>query len=270
MIRPDELNSDKPLVWSTGTGTDVWELFCACIAGDLAAVERLIAQRPGAGTLPLRVPQAALLRRAREPARCRGVPAGARSRSDRPGGERQPARDRRDRGYAEMEQLLETKLAEPAQHLAARRSRRRGDPRARFGQKCAACSMPQPELLHAGDVRSNQPIHWAVMTRQIELIDELLARGADINAQRFDGARPIQLTNGDYHYRGWRDVPQDDHDDAGRSARAPAGPRGVRATSARLRASATWSACASCSTRIHRWPIASRNTSRTTWPPGRR
>jgi ankyrin repeat protein len=47
------------------------------------------------------------------------------------------------------------------------------------------------------------------MTRQIDVIDELLARGADINAQRTDGARPIQLTNGDYHYRGWRDVPKD-------------------------------------------------------------
>ena len=45
------------------------------------------------------------------------------------------------------------------------------------------------------------------MTRQIPMIDELLARGADINARRADGARPIQLTNGDYHYRGWRDVP---------------------------------------------------------------
>ena len=47
------------------------------------------------------------------------------------------------------------------------------------------------------------------MTRQIDVIDELLTRGADINAKRIDGARPIQLANGDYHYRGWRDVPQD-------------------------------------------------------------
>src|SRR5215472_16680791 len=66
-----------------------------------------------------------------------------------------------------------------------------------------------PGLLHAGDETSNQPIHWAVMTRQIEIIDELLARGADINAQRLDGARSIQLANGDYTYRGWRDVPED-------------------------------------------------------------
>jgi len=47
------------------------------------------------------------------------------------------------------------------------------------------------------------------MSRQLDLIDELLARGADINAKRFDGARPVQLVNGDYHYRGWRDVPKE-------------------------------------------------------------
>ncbi len=66
----------------------------------------------------------------------------------------------------------------------------------------------QPELLGKGDKRSSQPIHWATMTRQLDAIDELLRRGADINAQRMDGARPIHLTNGDYFYRGWRDVPR--------------------------------------------------------------
>jgi ankyrin repeat protein len=47
------------------------------------------------------------------------------------------------------------------------------------------------------------------MTRQLDVIDLLLEKGADINARRQDGARPIQLTNGDYHFRGWRDVPKD-------------------------------------------------------------
>ena len=39
------------------------------------------------------------------------------------------------------------------------------------------------------------------------MIDEVVARGAELDAPRQDGARPIHLTNGDYHYRGWRDVP---------------------------------------------------------------
>ena len=46
------------------------------------------------------------------------------------------------------------------------------------------------------------------MTRQLDAIDELLRRGADIDARRMDGARPIHVTNGDYFYRGWRDVPR--------------------------------------------------------------
>jgi hypothetical protein len=66
----------------------------------------------------------------------------------------------------------------------------------------------QPALVGKGDKRSNQPIHWATMTRQLDAIDELLRRAADINAQRMDGARPIHVTNGDYFYRGWRDVPR--------------------------------------------------------------
>jgi ankyrin repeat protein len=106
-----------------------------------------------------------------------------------------------------MQKLLETKLAkihnasqagEPV--AAAIRGRDLGGVRSLLDAA--------PELLRTGDQRSNQPIHWAVMTRQLDMIDEILARGADINAARHDGARPIQLTNGDYHFRGWRDVPE--------------------------------------------------------------
>jgi ankyrin repeat protein len=65
----------------------------------------------------------------------------------------------------------------------------------------------QPDLIDATDLRGNLPIHWAVMTRNLPLIDLLLANGANIDAERVDGAKPIYLTNGDYHYRGWRDIP---------------------------------------------------------------
>jgi len=107
-----------------------------------------------------------------------------------------------------MEHLLETKLAE--RHGISRR----GEPAATAIRehdlpRLRGLLDASPELLHAGDLRSNQPIHWAVMTRQIEFIDELHRRGADLNARRCDGGRPIHLTNGDYHFRGWRDVPPD-------------------------------------------------------------
>jgi ankyrin repeat protein len=41
-----------------------------------------------------------------------------------------------------------------------------------------------PKLLHAGDECGNQPIHGAVLTRQLAMLDLLLARGADINQLR--------------------------------------------------------------------------------------
>ena len=46
MVRPDELTKNEPLLWSVGTGTDVWDLFCACAAGDLETVERLVGDNP--------------------------------------------------------------------------------------------------------------------------------------------------------------------------------------------------------------------------------
>src|SRR5690349_7198195 len=46
MIRPDELKKDEPLKWSAGTGVEVWNMFCAAIAGDLRTIERLVNANP--------------------------------------------------------------------------------------------------------------------------------------------------------------------------------------------------------------------------------
>jgi ankyrin repeat protein len=112
----------------------------------------------------------------------------------------------RDRGYRDMETLLVTTQREKwgivpeGEEIAAAI-------RSRDVAQLVAHLDARPALLVAADKRGNKPIHWAVMTRQMPMIDALLARGADINARRPDGARPIDLTHGDYWYRGWRDVP---------------------------------------------------------------
>jgi ankyrin repeat protein len=208
MFQPEELKSDAPLLWSSGRGTDVWALFTACIAGDLRAVERLVAQDPSLvrSHFAYRKPLYFAVRENRLE-----IAAFLLERDPDPGGlwvNDGPLEIARDRGYGAMEQLLLAGLA--ARHNASAR----GEPvaeaiRAHDPARVRSLLDAEPELLHAGDLRSSQPIHWAVMTRQLELVDELLARGADLEARRMDGARPIHLSNGDYHYRGWRDVPKD-------------------------------------------------------------
>jgi ankyrin repeat protein len=208
LIQPDELKKNEPLLWSTGSGADVWELFCAAITGDLDIVKRLLDKDPSLARCQYayRTPIYFAVRENQLEVAAFLLARGADPLSLAVGDSLLDIC--RDRGYAEMQKLLEVHLASvlgasPKGNAVAAAIRERDLP------KMQSLLDASPELLHAGDERSNQPIHWAVMTRQINMIDELMTRGADINAPRFDGARPIQLTNGDYHYRGWRDVPKE-------------------------------------------------------------
>lgn len=208
MIQPEELKKDEPLLWSTGIGTDVWELFCACIRGDLETVKQLVNKDPSVVRChyAYRTPIYFAVRENQLEVAAFLLEHGADPLSLAVGDSLLDIT--RDRGYSEMEKLLEDTYAR--KHGASQRGEEIAAAiRERDLTRMLSLLDGSPDLLHAGDGASNQPIHWAVMTRQIDMIDELLARGADINAARFDGARPIQLTNGDYNYRGWRDVPKD-------------------------------------------------------------
>ncbi|MFN0120137.1 MAG: ankyrin repeat domain-containing protein [Blastocatellia bacterium] len=208
MTQPDDLKKNTPWLWGTGTGTDVWKLFCACVSGDLKAVKRLLKKDPALARTQYayRTPIYFAVRE--------NQLAVARYLLDHGADPlRLAVNDSlldicRDRGYGDMEQML---AAHNAGKLGASP---KGKPlaeaiRARDLAKVKGLLDAAPDLIHAGDEHGNQPIHWAAMSRQLDVIDELLARGADINAVRADGARPIQLTNGDYNYRGGRDVPGD-------------------------------------------------------------
>jgi ankyrin repeat protein len=208
VIHPEELKTREPLMWSPGTGTDVWELFNACIAGELAAVKRLVTKDPSLVRChyQYRKPLYFAVRENRL-----DVTTFLLERDPDPLNlwvDDGPLDIARDRGFVEMERLLETALA--TVHNASPR----GEPVAAAIREHDLPGLRRlldadPGLLRSGDKRSSQPIHWAVMTRQIDVVDELLGRGADIDARRMDGARPIHVTNGDYFYRGWRDVPKD-------------------------------------------------------------
>ena len=207
MLQPAELKSDRKLMWSPGRGTDVWALFQACAAGDLKGVRALIAKDPSLARAhyEYRKPLYFAVRENRIDV-ARFLLEHDRNPIDL-WVDDDPFEIARDRGYTEMERML-------ADTLEARfNASPKGEPlalalRDHDLNRMRALLDAQPELIAKGDQKSNQPIHWATMTRQLDAIDELLRRGADINAQRIDGARPIHLTTGDYFYRGWRDVPR--------------------------------------------------------------
>ena len=205
--RPRELSSDEPLMWAVGKGTDVWDLFQACIKGDLPAVQRLLEKDPALvrSHFEYRKPLAFAIRENHL-----DVAEYLLLRDPNPMDlwvNTTPIDMARERGYTAMAEMLERTLA------TRFNASPRGEPvaaalRAHDGKELRRLLDADPSLLHAGDKGSSQPIHWATMTRQPELFDELLKRGANINARRMDGCRPIHLCNGDYFYRGWRDVPK--------------------------------------------------------------
>lgn len=208
MVQPEELNKNEPLKWSPGTGTEVWEMFCAAITGDLETIQRLVGKNEALARCqyhyrkPLyfavrenQVEVAAfLLKYDPDPF---GLVVGD-----------SLFEIAQCRGYREMEDLLNS-FRKEAYGSSPKGNAVAAAIRERNLEKVKQILDASPELLHEGDETSNQPIHWAVMSRQPDIIDELLSRGADINAKRADKARPLHLFNGDYHYRGWRDVPRE-------------------------------------------------------------
>jgi ankyrin repeat protein len=191
MVRPDTIEPD------------LWAMFVACAEGDLASVQKLIRQDPWLAhrEFEYRKPLHFAVRENRLDIVRVLLDAGADPTAEL--GTERPLTLARDRDYGELVDYLESRLRQeygitPEGATLAEAIRNRD---------ITAVRRISPEMIHAADERGNRPIHWAVMTRQLALIDHLLERGADINAMRPDGAYPIDLANGDYWYRGWRDVP---------------------------------------------------------------
>ncbi|OAI52682.1 ankryin, partial [Planctomyces sp. SCGC AG-212-M04] len=194
--------------WSAGRGVDIWELFQACIAGDLSAVQELVQRDPSLvrAQYAYRTPLYFAVREGRTDVVAWLLEHGADPLTLVVGDSL--LQICRDRGHADVEKVLSNHLvnrlnASPKGEAVAAAIRDRDLATVR------RLLDADPALLGTGDGRSNQPIHWGAMTRQIDVVDELLDRGADINAKRYDSAGPVQLVSGDYYFRGYRDVPKE-------------------------------------------------------------
>ncbi|AXY73296.1 ankyrin repeat domain-containing protein [Paraflavitalea soli] len=207
MYPPEALTKDEPLFWSTGKGTDIWAMFTAAMKGDIPAIQALLDKDPSLvrSAYDYRNPMSFAVRGNQPEVVAYFLERGASPISS--GTEDTLLEIARERNYTEIQRLLENAITgnqgTPGGGLIAEAIRNRDL------KKVQALLDASPELVHARDENANQAIHWATMTRQPDMIDEILARGADINSKRTDGAHPIHLCNGDYAYRGWRDVPKD-------------------------------------------------------------
>src|SRR5262249_58009024 len=108
LIRPEALKQKKPWMWSPGIGADVWEMFCACITGDLEAVKRLLDKDPSLARshYEYHTPLSFAVRENQVEVATYLLDHGA-----DPLALGDVLEVARDRGYVEMERLLESKLA---------------------------------------------------------------------------------------------------------------------------------------------------------------
>lgn len=203
---PPELQKDGPLDWSPGTGQQVWRLFCACDRGDTVQVQAILAQQPELIQAQHAYRQPLYFAvRANQPAVVAALLQAGANPVDTGIGERLLALAE-ERSFLAVAELLRHNLQE---HWNAWDE---GETTAMAIRQNDAARLQtllaqDPALLHKGDRRGNQPIHWATLTRNIPLFDWLLEKGADPNAQRPDGSRPIHLFRGDYNFRSWAALP---------------------------------------------------------------
>lgn len=204
--QPDLLMTDHHVPWSWGAGNDVWAMFAAAMGGDSDHLLTLLSRTPSLVRCECdyRTPLHFGVRENQVDAVRLLLERGAEvPYADGKGSIDRPVVMARDRGYREMEELLKEHQFASFQICEA------GD-RVAEAIRESDFSGSEPVIATHGidvaDARGNKALHWAVMTRRTDVIEFCLQEGADINAVRPDGARPLDLSNGDYYYRGWRDV----------------------------------------------------------------
>ncbi|MDF2721048.1 MAG: ankyrin repeat protein [Paenibacillus sp.] len=209
-VQPEELKTDKIVKFSGGRGQDVWDMLTGCAAGRTDIVRKLLEREPSLANCqwayfsPLHFAVAnghaelvSLLLQ-------HGADATAKSGLS---WQDNPLQKAQDRGNIEIAEMLDRHLRRTlnsnplGQTMASvMKSRNVND--------SIAWLKANPDAIRISDERGNTALHWAVLTRQLKLIDYLTGQGADLEAMRADGSKPIHLAmEGDYFYRAHRDLP---------------------------------------------------------------
>ncbi len=184
MIKPDELGSERPYGSWASRGCDVWDAICACIAGDVAALQRVLERDPNVALYNQPIHFAA--REGHLEAVRRLLDAGADPDAEFNGDA--PSTVARDRGHEQVARLLEGARsgrtrpadADHAIHIAVAD----GD-LVRVRELLDA----DPQLIHLSDRSGGTPLHRAVAASERDVIALLLDRGADIHALHGNGPR---------------------------------------------------------------------------------
>ena len=208
--QPDFLMTDEHVPWSWGRGNEVWSMFEAAISGNVASLEQLLDNDSSLirCSCNYRTPLHFAVRENQfEAARFLLTRGADVTYTGERGGHNSPQQMCRDRGNLELLKLIDEHQNSlwqicPEGDLVAVAARHR-----KFE---AIKKLVDQHGVDIADQRGCEPIHWAVMIRNVELIDWLLSKGADVNSQRPDGARPIDLSNGDYWFRGWNELADSD------------------------------------------------------------
>ena len=191
-------------------GRDAWSLFCAAAAGDLERVRVLLDRDPDLVNAQYwyQFPIHMAVREGHADVVQVLLEAGA-----DPGQSRYTYNSwnkllavTEERGHRTVKKLLETAMAERFGYVEGFEALAKAI-RDRDARKVDVLLAGRPELLHAADALGNNVLHWAALTRNLDLIDRFHEVGADIDARRADGRTPtLVAVDGDYWYNKARDT----------------------------------------------------------------
>ncbi|WP_417898482.1 ankyrin repeat domain-containing protein [Bacillus haimaensis] len=204
ITQPDMLKTDDYLPSCGGKGNDVWRMMTASMTGETQIAQELLKQNPTlvncswAYFTPLHFAVREGHEDMVEVLLGYGADATAISGIS---WQDSPLQKAKDRGYDSLVEILERHLEQKLQSNS-------------FGERMAVLMKERnesaligwleetPYAIHSSDGRGNTAMHWAVLTRQLRIIDFLIEKGADLDATRADGSKPVHLAlEGDYFYR---------------------------------------------------------------------